>query len=210
VTGSLSAPPSRSPSTGPHTQRVVLVRHGETEWSRTARHTGRSDVPLDPEGEAQAARLGPRLREWRFAAVLCSPLRRAWRTCELAGLADAALPDPEIQEWDYGSYEGRTADEIRGERPGWVIWVDGVVGGESLGDVGRRADSVIERVRRVEGDVALFAHGHFLRIMASRWCLLPPVAGERLALSPASLSVLGYERDNPVVWLWDDTCHLRG
>ena len=210
MTASLPAPSSRASSTGAHARHVVLVRHGETEWSRITRHTGRSDVPLDPEGEAQARRLGPRLREWRFAEVLYSPLQRARRTCELAGLAAGARPDPDLQEWDYGDYEGRTADEIRGERPGWVIWVDGVVGGESLGDVGRRADSVIERVRRVEGDVALFAHGHFLRIMASRWCLLPPVAGERLALSPASLSVLGYERDNPVVWLWDDTCHLRG
>ena len=210
MTAGHSAPPSPASPAGPHTQRVVLVRHGETEWSRTGYHTGRSDVPLDPAGEAQARRLGPPLREWRFAAVLCSPLRRARRTCELAGLADGAVTDPELQEWDYGSYEGRTADEIRSERPGWVIWADGVVGGESLDDVGRRAESVIERVRGVEGDVALFAHGHFLRIMASRWCLLPAVAGERLVLSPASLSVLGYERDNPAVWLWNDTCHLRG
>jgi len=208
VTDGLSAPPSASAPSGPRTQRVVLVRHGETEWSRTTRHTGRSDVPLDPEGEAQAARLGYRLRGWRFAEVLYSPLQRARRTCELAGLAASARPDPDLQEWDYGDYEGRTAEEIRSGRPGWAIWRDGVVGGETLSDVGRRADSVIARVLAVEGDVALFAHGHLLRILAARWCRLPAVAGERLALSPASVSVLGYEHESAVIALWNDTSHL--
>jgi broad specificity phosphatase PhoE len=194
--------------TGALAQRVVLVRHGETEWSRTGRHTGRTDIPLDPEGEVQARLLGPRLAQWKFAEVLYSPLQRARRTCELAGLMAGARPDPDIQEWAYGAYEGRTADEIRADRPGWVIWKDGVSGGETLADVGRRADAVIERVRGVAGDVALFAHGHFLRILASRWCDLPALAGESLALSAAAVSVLGYEREDPVIWLWNDTSHL--
>jgi probable phosphoglycerate mutase len=189
---------------------VVLVRHGETAWSRTGRHTGRRDIPLDPDGEEQARRLRRRLREWTFAEVLCSPLQRARRTCEIAGWAASARLDPDIQEWDYGAYEGRTADEIRVERPGWVIWKDGVVGGESAADVGRRADSVIGRVHLVAGDVALFAHGHFLRILATRWCGLPILAAERLELSAAAVSVLGSDRDGPVIWLWNDTSHLSG
>jgi len=197
------------PGPGSPTQRLVLVRHGETQWSRSGRHTGRTDIPLDAEGEAQARLLGPRLARWTFAEVLYSPLQRARRTCELAGLMAGAHPDPDIQEWAYGAYEGRTADEIRAERPGWVIWKDGVAGGETLADVGRRADAVIERVREVAGDVALFAHGHFLRILAARWCDLPALAGESLALSPAAVSVLGYEREDRVIWLWNDTCHLN-
>jgi probable phosphoglycerate mutase len=130
----IGPPPGSAGSPGPGglAQRVVLVRHGETEWSRTGRHTGRTDLPLDREGEAQARLLGPRLAEWKFAEVLYSPLQRARRTCELAGLMVGARPDPDMQEWAYGAYEGRTADEIRAERPGWVIWKDGVVGGETL------------------------------------------------------------------------------
>jgi probable phosphoglycerate mutase len=202
--------PDGSSGRGGLAQRIVLVRHGETAWSRTDRHTGRTDIPLDPEGEAQARLLGPRLADWRFAEVLYSPLQRARRTCELAGLMAAAHADPDIQEWAYGAYESRTTDEIRAERPGWVIWTDGVVGGETLADVGRRADSVVARVREVAGDVALFAHGHFLRILTSRWCGLPALTGRSLALSAAAISVLGYEREDPVVWLWNDTSHLRG
>jgi len=197
-----------TPTAGRPAQRVVLVRHGETAWSRAGRHTGRTDIPLDAEGEQQARRLRRRLGAWSFAAVLCSPLQRARRTCELAGYAAVARPDPDLQEWDYGAYEGRTADDIRAERPGWVIWKDGVVGGETAADVGRRAESVIERVRGMPGDVALFAHGHLLRILAARWCELAVLAGERLALSPAAVSVLGYEREATVVWLWNDTSHL--
>ena len=191
-------------------QWILLVRHGETEWSRAGRHTGRTDLPLDREGEAQARLLGPRLAGWKFSEVLYSPLQRARRTCELAGLMVGARPDPDMQEWAYGAYEGRTADEIRAERPGWVIWKDGVVGGETLADVGHRADSVIERVRGVAGDVALFAHGHFLRILTARWCALPALTAESLALSPAAVSVLGYEREHPAIWLWNDTSHLTG
>jgi len=200
--------PAAAPDPGGLEQRVVLVRHGETEWSRTGRHTGRTDIPLDQRGEAQARVLGPRLAEWKFAEVLYSPLQRARRTCELAGLMTGARPDPDMQEWAYGAYEGRTADDIRAERPGWVIWKDGVVGGETLADVGHRADSVIERVRGVAGDVALFAHGHFLRILTARWCDLPAVTAESLALSPAAVSILGYEREHPAIWLWDDISHL--
>jgi len=208
VTG--AAPDPAAPVPAPPVQRVVLVRHGETAWSRSGRHTGRSDIPLDPEGEAQARRLRDRLRGWSFAEVLFSPLQRARSTCEIAGLAASARPDPDLQEWDYGAYEGRTADEIRADRPGWVIWRDGVIGGETVADVGRRADSVIARVRAVDGDVALFAHGHLLRILAARWCRLPVLTGESLALSPAAVSVLGYEREAPCVWLWNDTSHLVG
>ena len=205
-----AAPDPAAPVPAPPVQRVVLVRHGETAWSRSGRHTGRSDIPLDPEGEAQARRLRDRLRGWSFAEVLFSPLQRARSTCEIAGLAASARPDPDLQEWDYGAYEGRTADEIRADRPGWVIWRDGVIGGETVADVGRRADSVIARVRAVDGDVALFAHGHLLRILAARWCRLPVLTGESLALSPAAVSVLGYEREAPCVWLWNDTSHLVG
>lgn len=205
-----AAPDPAAPVPAPPVQRVVLVRHGETAWSRSGRHTGRSDIPLDPEGEAQARRLRDRLRGWSFAEVLFSPLQRARSTCEIAGLAASARPDPDLQEWDYGAYEGRTADEIRADRPGWVIWRDGVIGGETAADVGRRADSVIARVRAVDGDVALFAHGHLLRILAARWCRLPVLTGESLALSPAAVSVLGYEREAPCVWLWNDTSHLVG
>jgi len=208
----IGAQPGPAPAPGPGNlrQRVVLVRHGETEWSRIGRHTGRTDIALDRAGEAQARLLGPRLAEWTFSAVLYSPLQRARRTCELAGLMAGALPDPDMQEWAYGAYEGRTADEIRADRPGWVIWKDGVVGGETLADVGRRADSVIERVRGVAGDVALFAHGHFLRILTARWCDLPALTAESLALSPAGVSVLGYEREDPAIWLWNDVSHLTG
>jgi len=191
-------------------QRLVLVRHGETAWSRTGRHTGRSDVPLDAEGVEQAGRLRARMREWEFAEVICSPLERARRTCELAGFGERACYDPETEEWDYGTYEGLTADQIRAGRPGWTIWKDGVIDGESAADLGRRADSVIARLRLVPGDVALFSHGHFLRILSARWCDLPALAGERLALQPGSLSVLGDDRGDPVIWLWNDTGHLTG
>ncbi len=199
-------PTGEGPPTDP-ARRVLLVRHGETEWSRSGRHTGRRDLPLDAEGEAQARRLRRHLRGWAAATVLVSPLQRARRTCELAGFARGAQVDPRMQEWDYGAYEGRTADEIQVERPSWTIWKDGVMGGETIDDVARRAESVIVRVRVIQGDVALFAHGHFLRILAARWCDLPAAAAEHLALSPAAVSVLGTDRGSSTVWRWNDNFH---
>ena len=184
--------------------QVVLVRHGQTEWSVSGKHTGRTDVPLTDVGREKAARLGPRLAGWHFAAVLTSPMSRAIETCRLAGLGDGARVTEDLSEWDYGEYEGRRTVDIRQDRPGWDLWVDGVVGGETVEEVGRRADRVIAAARAVDGDVALFAHGHVLRILGARWIDLPPAEGRRLALDTASVSVLGWERDTPVLERWND------
>lgn len=183
--------------------RVVLVRHGETEWSLSGRHTGSTDIPLTGEGRRQAEGLGARLREFTFARVLTSPLGRARETCAAAGLGDRAEVADDLREWDYGDYEGLRTADIRQRRPGWLLWRDGVTGGETVEDVGRRADAVIATVRAVDGDVALFAHGHILRIVAARWIDLPPAEGRRLALATASVSVLGWERDTPVLERWN-------
>lgn len=195
------------------TLRLLLVRHGQTEWSRTGRHTGRTDLPLEPEGEAAARSLAPRLAaEAPFALVLSSPLARARRTAELAGLEPAL--DPDLQEWDYGEYEGRATSEIREERPGWDIWADGVRGGETVDEVGARADRAIQRALEralaagPDATAVLVAHGHLLRILGARWLGLPASAGGRLALSTAALCVLGFERERRVVWRWNDTGHL--
>jgi len=191
-------------------RKVVLVRHGETAWSREGRHTGREDIALDPAGEDQARRLRPRLVTWRFAEVRVSPLQRARSTCTLAGFGDVAVVDPDLQEWDYGSYGGRTGAEIHEERPGWMIWRDGVPGGETVAAVGTRADRVIARLAEIDGDVALFAHGHFLRVLAARWCGLDAVEGEHLAFSAGALSVVGHDRQAPIIWRWNDAAHLDG
>jgi broad specificity phosphatase PhoE len=185
---------------------VWLVRHGETEWSLSGRHTGRTDVPLTKNGERRAALLGERLRARTFALVLTSPLQRAAHTCELAGFGDRRQLDPDLVEWDYGAYEGRRTVEIRTERPQWDLFRDGCPGGESPGDVAVRADRVLTRVRDVAGDALLFSSGHFLRVFAARWLDLEPEAGRFLYLDTASLSVLAYERDcsRPVVRLWND------
>lgn len=190
--------------TGAHHQ-VVLVRHGQTEWSVSGQHTGRTDVPLTDVGREKAARLADRLSAWQFAAVLTSPLSRAMETCRLAGLGQGAQVNEDLSEWDYGEYEGRRTVDIRQERPGWDIWVDGVIGGETVEEVGRRADRVIAAARAVDGDVALFAHGHVLRIVGARWIGLPPSDGRRLALATASVSVLGWERETPVLERWNET-----
>jgi broad specificity phosphatase PhoE len=187
-------------------QRVVLVRHGETEWSVTGRHTGRTDVPLTDEGRRQAEALGVCLKGWRFALVLTSPRRRAVDTCRLAGLGDMAQVRDDLMEWDYGDYEGRTTPEIRSERPGWTLWSHGVPGGESVEQVGARADGVLAEARQAGGDVALFSHGHFLRVLAARWIDLPADRGRNLALATATVSVLGYEREAPVIVRWNQPC----
>jgi len=185
---------------------VWLVRHGETAWSLSGRHTGRTDLPLTERGERQAARVGERLRGREFAAVLASPLRRAKQTCILAGFGDRCEISSDLVEWDYGTYEGRTTLEIRAERPNWDLFRDGCPGGESALDVGVRADRVLERVRAIESNVLIFSSGHILRVLAARWLGLEPQAGRFLSLGTASLSVLGYEHDrsHPVVKLWNE------
>ena len=183
---------------------VVLVRHGETEWSRARRHTGRTDIPLTEEGRRQAAALRPRLERRSFAAVLTSPLSRASETCRLA-LPDAvAQARDELLEWDYGEYDGLTTPEVREGRPGWVLWHDGCPGGEQPEQVGARVDRLLAEVRALDGDVALVAHAHILRTLAARWIGLPPSGGALLALSTATISVLGYERETAVIRVWND------
>lgn len=189
---------------------VVLVRHGETEWSRSGRHTGVTDLPLTAEGRRQAEALRGRLAGRRFALVLSSPLSRALDTCRLAGLGDRVQPRDDLREWDYGEYEGKTTAEIRAGRPEWYLFADGCPGGEDAGAVGARVDRVIAEMRSSSGDVALFGHGHCLRVLAARWLELAPADGGRFALSTATLSVLGYERGRPVLWLWNEAADANG
>ena len=179
------------------------MRHGETEWSRDGRHTGRTDVPLTDVGRRQAERLKDALREWNIARVLTSPLGRALDTCRLAGLGDRAEPSDALLEWDYGGYEGLTTAQIRELRPGWDLWRDGCPGGESVADVGARVDPLMDELKASGADVALFAHGHLLRVLAARWVELPPEAGARLWLATATVSVLGFERETATVRRWN-------
>ncbi len=184
--------------------RLVLLRHGATEWSLSGQHTGRTDIPLVAEGRTQAKEAAELLRAHgftTFALVLTSPLRRAAETCAFAGFEGEAEPD--LMEWDYGAYEGLTSAEIRERRPGWRLWDDGVPEGERVSDVGRRAERVIERVKGVEGDVLCVAHGHLLRVLAARWLGLPPVAGRLLRLYAGSICVLAWEHDWPAIELWN-------
>lgn len=183
-----------------------LVRHGETEWARLGRHTGRTDVPLIDLGRGQARSIAEKLARVPFALVLSGPLSRAFETARLAGFADRVETDPDLAEWDYGAFEGRTSSEIREEIPDWTIWTDGPVGGETILDVAARADRVVTRARSADGDVLAFAHGHLLRILAARWLGLPPNDGRLLALCAATVSVLGWERDTPVVVRWNERC----
>ncbi len=184
-------------------QELWLIRHGETEWSAAKRHTGGTDIPLTPTGERQAAALGQSLGDRRFGLVLSSPLRRASETCRLAGYGQAAEVTDDLCEWDYGVYEGRTTEEIRLEQPGWSIWTASVPNGESIEQVGRRAQRVIQRVLALDGDVALFAHAHMLRILTACWLGLSPDAGRLFELGTASVSVLGYERETRVMTRWN-------
>ena len=190
---------------------VYLARHGETAWSLSGQHTGRTDLPLTERGERNACALGERLRGLTVARVFTSPLQRAMRTCELAGFGAAAEIDPDLVEWDYGQYEGRRSAEIHVERPDWQLFRDGCPGGESPGQIGARADRVVGRVRAVKGDVLVFSSGHFLRVLAARWLGLDAAGGRYLLLSTASLSTLGYEHKlaEPAIHLWNDNRHVE-
>jgi len=189
----------------PTGSRCILIRHGETEWSLSRRHTGRTDLPLLPEGRKQAESLRTPLGRYSFRLVLHSPLARAAETCRLAGLAAGAVADPDLAEWDYGRYEGLTTPEILEENPGWDLWRDGCPGGESPSQVEARVDRVIATVRSAPGDVACVAHSHLLRALGARWVGLPVDGGKYFTLDPASVSMLAWERGRPVVNVWNRT-----
>lgn len=183
--------------------RLWLMRHGETEWSLSGAHTGRTDIPLTERGREYARQMGGLLKARKFSLVLTSPMERARETCALAGYGEGAQTEPDLQEWNYGDYEGRSTAQIREGRPGWELWKDGVLNGETVEQVGARAQRVIGRAVAAGGDVALFAHGHILRILTACWLGLPPVDGRLLALDTASVSVLGYERSTRVILKWN-------
>ena len=185
---------------------VFLVRHGDTAWTLTAQHTGRTDLPLIEQGEHQARAVGARFSALRFDRILSSPLRRARRTAELAMPSSLIEPDDDLMEWDYGDYEGRRTVDIEAERPGWRLFRDGSPGGETLASVGARVDLVVSRIREGGGHVLVFAHREVLRILAVRWIGLAPMAGRSLVLATASVSVLGYDHDltEPVIHVWND------
>ena len=187
---------------------VTLVRHGETEWSASGRHTGRTDIPLSEEGERKARALRERLKGVTFDRVFTSPLQRARRTCELSGFGEVAKVDPDLLEWNYGDYEGRKTSEILAGRPGWLLFRDGCPNGEQPADVGKRADRVIARLRAAETPTIVFSSGHILRVLAARWLGLPPLEGRLFMLGTASISILGYEHDKsePAVQLWNEGC----
>ena len=190
------------------TQRVTLVRHGQTDWSTAGRHTGRTNIPLNDTGRLQAEAAAAALRGGAWPLVLCSPLLRARQTCEICGFAGRAVIDPDCMEWNYGDVEGKTSTEWQETHPGWVLWRDGAPGGESIDEVAARADRVASRIRDSEGDVLVFAHGHFLRILAARWIGREPQLAQNLYLTTASLSELGYEREWPAIRRWCETAHL--
>jgi broad specificity phosphatase PhoE len=190
------------PSTGPE---VFVVRHGETEWSAARKHTGSTDVPLTEAGRRQAQGLAAELAGHDFVRVLTSPSSRAVETCRIAGLGDRAEVRDDLREWDYGEYEGVTTTDIRARRPGWRLWRDGCPGGESPGQVGARADRMVAELRKLDGDAAVFGHGHLLRVLTARWLELPPDRGASFGLDTAALGVLGWERENPAIWLWNRT-----
>jgi broad specificity phosphatase PhoE len=189
---------------------VYLARHGNTAWTHSGQHTGLTDLPLTPDGERNAVRLGDRLKGLTFAKVFTSPLQRAARTCELAGFKAMAETDPDLVEWNYGEYEGLTSAQILQQRPDWDLFRDGCPGGESPQQIGERAYRVVQRVRKVTGDVLLFSSGHFIRVLAGCWLDVGSAGGRYFLLSPASLSALSYEHNfsRPAVRLWDDDRHV--
>jgi broad specificity phosphatase PhoE len=183
-------------------RRVVLVRHGATEWSKSGQHTSHTDLSLLPDGEDQARRAGKKLAGHRYGLVLCSPLTRAVQTCRLAGFGDQAELCEDLHEWDYGSYEGLTTPQIHESDPDWNLWRDGCPEGESPSEIGARVDRVLERFAAVEGDGLAFAHGHVLRVLTARWLEMDVAAGSRFRLEAGSLGVLGHERDTRVIEAW--------
>ena len=193
-----------APTGDPARHQVWVLRHGATEWSVNGRHTGRTDLPLTDEGRAEATALAPLLGGRRFALVLVSPLERARETCRLAGYAEVAVVDDDLLEWDYGRYEGVTSSEIRETVPGWTVFTGDCPDGETIAQVAARADRVIARALAADGDVALFAHGHILRVLTARWCQLDAVEGRRFPLETATLNILGWEHEYPVIRRWND------
>ena len=188
---------------------VVLVRHGETEWSRSGQHTGVTDLPLTDRGRREAEKLAPALGQWSFALVLTSPLSRARETCRLAGLGDEAVVNGDLIEWNYGEYEGKTTAEIREHDPGWLIWTGKVPGGETADEVGARVDRVIEQTLAADGPAALFAHGHVLRVLTARWLGLQPSYGRLLSVATGTISVLGWEHEYRVVRSLNEGLYYR-
>lgn len=188
-------------------QKVYLLRHGETEWSLNGRHTGVTDIPLTENGRKLARQLQPILAREKFVMVLTSPLQRARETCELAGLGTLASVDRDLMEWNYGQYEGLTTEQIRQTRPDWSVFSDGCPGGESPLQVSVRADRIVSRVRAMDGNVALFSHGHILRVLAARWINLSASYGENFLLDTATLNVLGYYRESPAFKIWNAPLH---
>ncbi len=182
---------------------VFLVRHGETAWSLNGRHTGTTDIPLTENGRRRAEKLRPELAKEKFARVLVSPMRRARETCDLSGLGSMAVIDPDLGEWNYGEYEGLTPQQIQQNAPGWLLFRDGCPGGETPAQICARVDRVIAKVRAIEGDVALFAHGHVLRVLVARWIGLPAAGGQHFLLDTGTLSVLGYYQEIPAVKMWN-------
>jgi broad specificity phosphatase PhoE len=197
----------------PVVDQIYLIRHGETAWSLSGQHTGRTDIPLTEHGEAQARNLGERLRSLAFSQILVSPLQRARRTCELAGLAAAARVLSQLREWDYGQYEGMTSAQIRAQHADWEVFRDGCPGGESTTQVSERADAVVAELRAMQGRVAIFSHGHFLRSLAVRWIELPILHGRSFGLNAGALSLLGYEHQSlcePAIELWNSVSDRHG
>ena len=203
-------PPEPPPGAEPPQTRLVLARHGETAWSKSGQHTGRTDIPLTDLGRDQARLLGAVLSGRSFSRILSSPLSRASDTARLAGFGAGLQIDPDLQEWDYGAYEGRRRVDIARDDPGWTIWSRPIPGGESLVELGERADRVIARLLPYGGDVLVFSHGHFLRVLAARWIEAPPVTASRLELWTATVSELGWEAERRVIESWNSAAHLPG
>jgi len=187
--------------------KIYLIRHGQTEWTESKRHTGKTDIPLTPHGQEQARALGKYLKGVGFQKVFCSPSIRAKDTCRLAGFFSEAIVDNELAEWDYGDFEGLTSVEIRKAVPRWTVFSQGCPGGESVADIGQRANRVLGKMRSIPGDIVIFSSGHFLRSFAARWLDMPIGFGEKLILDPASISILGFEKDTPAIVTWNQT-HL--